>query len=1108
MQATEDPTVDAGSTIPLMARNGGSNAGGAARRRVCVLLTGCLLLLAATFSPAVAAPTATQAPTGSAQAKPRLSQDTTFTHITTEQGLSDSRVQAIVQDRAGFIWFGTNNGLNRYDGYDVVAYRHDTTNPHSLSGNFVEDLYEDRSGTLWVGTRSGLNAFDRRTKRFTRYRHDPADPRSLSDNTVIAIYEDRSGILWLGTASGLNRFDRATETFTAYRHDPANPRSLSHNTVRVIYEDRSGVLWLGTLGGLNRFDRATETFTAYRHDPANRQSLSHDVVWDIHEDRAGTLWVGTDGGGLSRFDSATAAFTHYRHDPNNPHSLGEDRVDCIFEDASGVLWIGTFGGGLSVLDAARQTFTTYRHDATIPTSLSNDYVADITADRSGLIWIGTHGSGVDVHDPQYLAFTIYRHDPKAATSLASDHVWAVYEDQDDVLWIGTQDRGLDRFDRRNGQVDHYPPDPNNPQRLGYPWVAALQQDQAGALWVGTYGGGLYRLEPASGVFTAYRHDPANPQSLSNDWVWAIDEDQRGSIWIGTLGGGLNRLEPATGHITRYRHDPQNPTSLSDDSIWTIHMDRSGVLWVGTFGGGLNRFDPSTAIMAGPATGAFTHYRERDGLSSDRIVSILEDGDAGDPAAGNLWIATGRGLSKLDRDRKTFQTYDTTDGLPLTEYNRGRYKTRSGELLMSSRHGLIAFDPAAVRDDAYIPPVVFTNFLLANKPVAIGATSPLRQAIDQADTIELTYADRVISFAFAALSYRAPRQSRYRYKLEGFDDDWIEVGSTQRLVTYTNLDPGRYVFRVTAANADGVWNQAGRALALIVTPPWWATWWVRGLALTLIVGCASGIYAWRVNSLKGQQRALEAEIVERQQAEEALRASQDSLQRSNAQIQGLAGQLITVQEEERRRIARELHDNVNQQLAVLSISLSRLKRRLPLEAAEAQQEVAHLQQQTFALFEEIRHLSHDLHPGVLQHAGLVAALEAHCAEVRSQHAIEVTFSAAAGLEAIPQDIALCLYRVAQEALRNIAVHAGARQARVALRPTADGLELTIADDGQGFDLTEARRRGGLGLISLDERVRLAGGSLRINTQPQRGTELRVQVPLRGQEHAPHDSTARR
>jgi two-component system sensor histidine kinase UhpB len=309
----------------------------------------------------------------------------------------------------------------------------------------------------------------------------------------------------------------------------------------------------------------------------------------------------------------------------------------------------------------------------------------------------------------------------------------------------------------------------------------------------------------------------------------------------------------------------------------------------------------------------------------------------------------------------------------------------------------------------------------------------------------------------------------------------------------------------------VWHETSRAIALVVTPPWWATWWCRGLALALVVGGASGIYAWRVNSLQRQQRALEAEIVERKQAEEALHASQESLRRSNAQIQGLAGRLLTVQEAERSRIARELHDDISQQLATLSLTCSGLKRRLPPEAAEAQQAVIRLQQQTIALSEAIRHLSHELHPGVLQHAGLVAALQGDCAAFGRQHGIVVTFHADTGLEEIPADVALCLYRVAQEALRNMARHAGARQAEVALTRRDDTLELRIADDGQGFDLAAARRRSGLGLISIDERVRLVQGYVQIVTEPRRGTELRVRVPLHAgegtpleEEHAPRKS----
>jgi len=840
--------------------------------------------------------------TGSTRPQPELPQDPNFTHITIEQGLSDQVVLEVFQDSAGFMWFGTINGLNRYDGYHIVEYRNDPTDPHSLSNNSIEDLHEDRFGTIWVATRSGLNAFDRRTERFTRYLHDPENTRSLSNDAVLTIHEDQSGVLWFGTFDGLNRFDYATGTFTTYRHDPEDPNSLSHSAVYGIHEDQSGVLWVGTVDGLNRFDHATDTFTTYRHDPEDPQSLSHNHVWSVYSDRSGALWIATNGGGINHFDQTTGNFTAFRHDPDEPNSLGNDQVDGFFEDAAGALWVSTFGGGVSVIDPDRETITTLRRDSDNPASLSHDTVSHITVDRSGSVWLATQGGGVSVYNPRQQAFTNYGHDDQVANSLASSKVWSVYEDQEGVLWIGTRDQGLERFDRRNGQIDHYPADPQSPQRLGHPFVTAIEQDPEGALWVGTFGGGLYRLDKASGnfsafrhdptdpqslsgdiiadlfvdssdqlwvgttgglslfdqtssAFTSYRHDPDNPQSLSQDVILKIAEDGRGGLWIVTFTGGLNRMDPDTGQVTRYLHDPEDPASLGSNSLASLYIDRSGVLWVGTSGAGLDRLDPDGD--------SFTHYREGDGLASDRIVSILEDGDADDPAAGNLWIATGNGLSKLDRDRTTFRSYGVSDGLPLTEFHRDNHKTRGGELLIGSTDGVIAFDPADLTDDPYIPPIVFTDFLLANEPVKIGGDSPLQQAIDLTDVIELTYADQRISIEFAALSYGAPSQNRYRYRLEGFEEDWIEVDSTRRLVTYTNLDPGSYVFRVTGSNGDGVWNEVGREVTLVIAPPWWETTAFRIAFGVLVVGLVIGGYRWRIRSIEARGREL-AESEERYQ----------------------------------------------------------------------------------------------------------------------------------------------------------------------------------------------------------------------------------------------------
>jgi PAS domain S-box-containing protein len=836
-----------------------------------------------------------------------------FGHITVAEGLADQRVQALLQDRAGFMWFGTNNGLDRFDGHRIVSFREDPDDPSSLSGNVITDLLEDRTGKFWVATRSGLNLFDPRTERFKRYLHDPADPTSLSDNSVMTLHEDREGTIWVGTFGGLNRFDRATGTFTRFVRDPADPRSLGNDSVLAILDDRSGALWIGTLGGLDLLDRRTRTFSHHRHDPANPDSLSYDVVWGLLEDRRGELWLATDGGGLELFDRASGKFVHHRYDPTNPASLVADRVDCLFEDASGSIWIGTFGGGVSVLDPERGTFSNHKHDPRAPTSLSSGYVAEIVADRSGLIWLATQGSGVDVYNPDAQSFEVLR--PLASPDdSANPSVWAIQEGRDGELWLGTEAQGLVRVDRKTGAVVHYDVEPGNPRRLGHPWVSAIAGGRDGPLWVGTMGGGLYRLDrergvfdafrhqagdptslshdnvldlhfdregrlwiatrggglnrfdPVGGGFTAFRHDPGDPTTLSSDWVGPIAESHDGKLWIGTRGAGLDLLEPSTGRFTHYRHDAASSSSLADDNVFTLHVDRAGTLWVGLLGAGLDRFEP--------ATGTFVHYRQRDGLPSDRVAAIVEDGGEDDPRAGNLWISTARGLARVDRDRKKLSAFDASDGLPLTEFNPGRARMRSGEIMLSSTDGVVIFDPATLGTGTpQPPPVVLTSLQLDNRPVSVGAGSPLKQAINATERIELSYSVRVISLEFAALTYRAPQQSRYRYMLEGFDSHWNEVDATHRLVSYTNLDPGRYRFRVTAADADGVWNTTGRTLAIVVVPPWWATWWFRALTFALVAGCALSVYLARKRSRNRQWAAIQAEIVERRRAEAALRDSE-------------------------------------------------------------------------------------------------------------------------------------------------------------------------------------------------------------------------------------------
>ena len=820
-----------------------------------------------------------------------------FTSVSTEQGLSSSEVWSVLRDRRGFMWFGTLDGLNRYDGYKMKVFKYALTDPTSLSDNKIRTVYEDRAGALWIGTwTGGLNRYEPESETFTRFQNDPANPDSLSSDKVYAILEDRAGMLWLGTRDGgLNRFDPATGVFSHYRNDPAQATSLGNDNVFALWEDADGALWVGTDGGLDRFDPATETFTHYRHNPDDPASLSNDTIRALFEDSSGTLWVGTWGGGLDRFDRATETFTHYRNDPNDPQSLSQDGVFSIHQDATGALWVGTLavvsigstckpgrsgvsglttrtlrdftatqitdmfgdadtewfatGSGAFALDLQPKPFHVFQHDPDDANSLAANEIDAIYEDPQGILWVSTASSGLNRIDRTSGQVSHFQHDPADPASVSANDIWNIAPSHDGQLWLAAFDGGLDKFDPATGQSVHYRNDPDNPASLNSDRTTSVLVDRSGIVWVGTWDAGLDRFDPATGTFTHYVHDPADPTSLSDNAVFTVVEDRNGDLWIGTVAGGLNRFDPATGTFTRFQGEPGNPQSLPSNSVTSVLLDRAGRLWVGTWGGGLARLNPDT--------GEVTSYDHDNGLPSDAIFDIQEDGQ------GRLWLSTSNGLSRFDPGAETFRNYDEHDGLPGNVFESGvSFQSPSGEMFFGATNGLLAFYPDQIHDHVTAPPVVITDFQLANQPVPIGEGSVLRQAIDETDALKLSYLDRVISFEFAALNYSFPQKNRYRYMLEGFDPAWTEVGSDRRLVTYTNLDPGDYVFRVMGSNDDGIWNEAGASLALTITPPWWETIWFRLSTAFLVVGLVAGGFVWQRRSAAIQQHKLEAMVVER------------------------------------------------------------------------------------------------------------------------------------------------------------------------------------------------------------------------------------------------------
>ncbi len=804
--------------------------------------------------------------------------DIQFERISIESGLSQSSVLTIYQDSRGFLWFGTYEGLNRYDGYNFKVYKSDPGNPYGLSHNHIECITEDHLGMLWIGTEGGLNRFNRETEQFINYKNNFDNPHSLGNNHILCVYEDRQGVLWVGTyGGGLNRFDREKEQFIRYVHDPSDPKSLSHDNVLCIIEDSRGRLWIGTDGGLNCFDRDSETFIRYQHDSRNPYSVSHDAVNRIYEDRAGRLWIGTWGGGLNLFDPLRNRFTRYMHKSGDPQSLSNNVIRSICEDRDGELWIGTDGGGLNIFDPdfpgkIRDQFIHYRTNTNDPNSLSSNVVLAIFEDKSGVLWIGTDFGGINKFNPGKRKFAKYRNSPDDSNSLSSDVIFSVYEDNQGIIWIGTNGGGLNRFDRQRNRFTHYVHDPGNPASLSDNRIRSICEDRYHRLWVAT-DNGLNRFDPLNRNFIKYFPDPDNPNSISHSDVWTLYKDRTGNLWVGTTGG-LNRFNYENERFIRYMPDENNPHSISDRFIWSIYEDSQNVFWIATNTGGLNRFDPKKETfvhyteMPGDSGGLsdnkvlcihedrtgtlwfgttkglnkwdwetekFIRFGVKAGLSSNTIQSILEDDH------GNLWIGTNNGLSRFDPNTGRVRNYSENEGLQSKEFSvNACCRLGSGEMVFGGINGFNIFHPDSIKDNPGIPSVVITDFEIFNKSVAVGQEIHghvvLEKSISECEEIALCYKDNIISFEFAALHYVSPENNLYAYMMEGFEKTWNYTDANRRFASYTNLTPGKYVFRVRASNCDGVWNEKGKAIRITITPPFWKTLWFRILIILFIAGC--------------------------------------------------------------------------------------------------------------------------------------------------------------------------------------------------------------------------------------------------------------------------------
>lgn len=1027
-----------------------------------------------------------------------------FENITPEMGLSQATVHCILQDSKGFLWFGTEDGLNKYDGYNFKIYRHIEKDSTSISDNFIWSLCEDRDGTIWVGTSTGgLNKYDREKNIFSQYKHNPNDPQSLSQNDVRTIFEDSFGNLWIGTNNGgLNKFDKATETFTHFLHNPLDENSLSSNSIKDIIDDENGNLWIATNGGgLNKFNQTTGEFSRYTVSSKENSTVNNNFIWSLLRDKNGRIWIGTNGGGLNVLDPSSMRFTYYSEETSTANRIVNNNVTSLYEDQKGLIWIGT-EGGLSIFDPVQKKFTNITHEPSRSGSLSNNIIRVIKEDKSGLIWIGTVGGGVNKYNRARKRFINYQNDPSNKNSLSSNLIRSIYEDTQGMLWIGTLGGGLNRFDKFNNQYTHYKHNNQIDGSISDDRITSIYEDSKRNLWVGTWGGGLNRLpnlgQSSYPKFYYYKQNTSKPYSLPSDTIQAVYEDSFGNLWVGTEAG-LGVLVDDD-KFARFKHDVNNPNSLSDDRIQSkcIHQDNAQNLWIGTWNG-LNRISSLEKIDLTNARNISFEVFTSDAaseynLSDNRVISIYEDpsstkdvvvlwigtvagglnkmiitrinnkeeivithyterdglpnnaiyGILGDDK-GNLWLSTNNGLSKFDPVEETFRNYNENDGLQSNQFYWGAsFKSRDGQMFFGGVNGITAFYPEQLKDNQHIPEVYIVDMQLFNKSLTVSEDSPLTKSILETEEIELPYDSYVITFEFVALDYTNPENNNYSYMLEGFDKDWIPSG-TRRFVTYSGIGAGEYEFKVRGSNNDGVWNMEGTSLKINILPPFWATLWFISLVIIVIAGLVVYVITSYVRQLLAVERL-------------------------------------------RTKLAADLHDNIGSSLTEISILSEVISKRLKDEDESVQKSLKRISEDSRSLIDKMSDIVWLVNPKRDTLYDLILRLEDTYSELLSLTNISFTSKNLKSLEKISLSMEhrQHLYLIFKEGINNCITHAQCTEINLDAHVNGKNLVMILTDNGKGFDVDKDYQ--GNGLNNMINRAEQIGGELIISSEIGKGTKL--------------------
>jgi len=819
-----------------------------------------------------------------------------FSNLGTDDGLSQGTVNAILQDDQGFIWLATEDGLDRYDGTSITPISDQYPFRGALPRNVVTSVVKDRFGTMWIGTDGGgLSSHNTLTGKITthvevrgksaaslnehiraiyidrvdrvwvatadagllvidqthgivhRLRHDSHDDNSLSDDSIFAVTEDERGDMWIGTALGLDHLDPQTNIINRHttRTNANIPSAPEGDQVNALLEDSAGVLWVGTSNGLLRLDPRVVSRIKYHHRDNDDSTLPSDSVTSLLEDQSHRIWIATSAG-LALWNKTFDRFSTYRHNASDPSSLPADELHSLYQDRGGILWVGTESNGLGRWNPRSWSFG--HHQFKSLTEHGSAEISSFTEDHHGTLWVGTLSEGLRAVDEKTGDIKVYQHiegDPK---SMMTNRVNSVVCAHDGSIWLSSR-AGLSRLDPRTGQFEHYRADPsvsvNNVSAANN--VIQVFEDSKERVWAAIDGAGLARFDPANKTFKIYRNDPANAESLPDNHVHAIAEDPSGKLWLGTNDGALALFDPDAETFHPFIHDITNPRSLSDAAIDAIHVDSRGTVWVGTLGGGLTQVIGDVRHLEAIR---FRSYGQNEGLENSTVYGIESD------ANGSIWVSTNRGLARFDQTLKRFRSFHHSQGLQGEEFNEGAaYRLRNGQLLFGGPNGYNAFYPEKIQLNPHAPQLALIGYLKLNTRVAT------ELPVERLKQVELGYRDSVVSFQFAALDYASPERNRYSYMLEGFDKAWVD-GGNKGVATYTNLDGGKYVFKVRAANDDGEWSQTGITLPVSVESPPWATRLAKtiyGILLLLLVIAIQRFHRAKIRRETQYGHRLEIEV---------------------------------------------------------------------------------------------------------------------------------------------------------------------------------------------------------------------------------------------------------